>query len=185
MEKVKYTYEKIDNKIYPTKGSVLNVLGNYSQGMNGESDDFGSLTGDLTFYQTVRLPAKITFLARIGGGKSFGNYEFFQAQSLSGLSEVRGYRRLRFFGTERAYGNIEARAKLFNVHTRLFNGKFGVLAFYDIGRVWVDGENSNIWHSGYGGGLWLSPLDLLIVSATISHSKENNLYPIIKAGFFF
>lgn len=185
MGKLKYIYKNVDNIVYPTKGAVFNALGNYSQGISSGSSDYGSLTGDFTFYQTIRLPAKITFLGRVGGGKSFGDYEFFQAQKLSGLSEVRGFRRSRFYGAESVYSNIEARVKLFNIHTRIFNGKFGALAFHDIGRVWFDGEDSNTWHSGYGGGLWLAPLDLLIVSFTMSHSNESNLYPIVQVGFFF
>ena len=35
----------------------------------------------------------------------------------------------------------------------------GLLAFADVGRVYLSGEDSNKWHEGYGGGLWFAWLD--------------------------
>jgi hypothetical protein len=59
--------------------------------------------------------------------------------------------------------------------------RIGALAFADTGRVWLDGETSNVWHHGFGGGLMARPL---ATSATlfvaIGHSKEGNRY---YAGF--
>ena len=40
----------------------------------------------------------------------------------------------------------------------------GLMAGFDYGRVWVNGEDSNVWHYSYGGGLWFSPFDLMAFS---------------------
>ena len=31
----------------------------------------------------------------------------------------------------------------------------------DVGRVWLEGEDSDTWHWSYGGGLWWAPWDLM------------------------
>ena len=36
------------------------------------------------------------------------------------------------------------------------------------------GEDSKIWHHGYGGGLWMSPFSLAVLSATYEWSKDES-----------
>jgi hypothetical protein len=35
---------------------------------------------------------------------------------------------------------------------------FGVTALTDVGRVFLDGDPSDRWHSSWGGGIWFAPL---------------------------
>jgi len=60
-----------------------------------------------------------------------------------------------------------------NVKTYLFNGKAGLIGLFDVGRVWQPGENSSSWHTGYGGGIILSPFNKLSVYVTYAVSKED------------
>jgi hypothetical protein len=53
-----------------------------------------------------------------------------------------------------------------------------------MGRVWQDGENSTRWHRGYGGGIWLTPFNAVVVSAMYGFSPEGGI-PILRVGFFF
>ncbi len=39
----------------------------------------------------------------------------------------------------------------------LVPGEIGLLGFADTGRVWLKGEDSQRWHSGFGGGVWVAP----------------------------
>ncbi len=77
-----------------------------------------------------------------------GNYEFFQACSLGGKSNLRGHRSTRYAGDASLYQNSELRLKLFVFSNYLSKGEFGILGFNDVGRVWLDGEDSNQWHIG-------------------------------------
>ena len=52
------------------------------------------------------------------------------------------------------------------------NGKFGLVAFIDDGRVWMPGEQSDKWHVGYGGGVLLAPFNRFTFSATYGISEE-------------
>jgi hemolysin activation/secretion protein len=64
------------------------------------------------------------------------DYEFYQANTLGGLSNLRGFRRSRFSGRSSFYHNLEARLKLLSFKSYLFPAHLGVLAFNDLGRVW-------------------------------------------------
>ncbi|MBG6133545.1 hypothetical protein IWQ47_004957 [Aquimarina sp. EL_43] len=39
--------------------------------------------------------------------------------------------------------------------------QLGVFGGYDIGRVWLDGEDSDRWHDSVGGGIWLNAMDTI------------------------
>jgi len=55
--------------------------------------------------------------------------------------------------------------------------RVGVFAFTETGRVFKNGENSNIWHLSSGGGAYLSFLDrALILATTIGFSNEYTNY---------
>ena len=51
------------------------------------------------------------------------------------------------------YGNVELRLWLGRRRTAILPIRFGVFGFADAGRVWLEGEDSDTWHPGYGGGL--------------------------------
>ena len=55
----------------------------------------------------------------------------------------------------------------------------------DAGRVYLDGEESDKWHNGYGGGLWFAWLDRAnVISATYARSDgDYTIY--VRAGFAF
>ena len=83
------------------------------------------------------------------------------------------------------FNNTELRIRLFDFNTYLFPGSFGLLVFHDIGRVWADGENSENWHNGYGGGIWIAPIRRFVVAAVVAKSKEEKMLPRITFGFQF
>ena len=142
------------------------------------------LTSELAFYRSFRLPVRLTLATRFGSTVNFGTYEFFQAATLGGLSNLRGYRRMRFAGRQSLFNNTEARLQLGSFTTHVLPITFGVLGFHDMGRVWVRGEQSSQWHRGYGGGIWLTPLPKLTLAAMYGFSREDSL-PLVRAGFLF
>ena len=102
----------------------------------------------------------------------------------SGQGNLRSYRKERFSGRSSFYVNSELRIKLFDFETYFFPIKIGALGFYDNGRVWVDDEKSTKWHQGYGGGLWISPLEAAVVTITYAASPEADLIAV-NMGFLF
>jgi len=60
-----------------------------------------------------------------------------------------------------------------SIQTFLAPLTFGIFGFYDLGRVWIPDENSKTWHTGYGGGLYITPLmESLTTFVSYSFSEE-------------
>ena len=52
--------------------------------------------------------------------------------------------------------------------------KYGILTGYDYGRVWLDNENSKRWHQSFGGGFWISSMELVTARLTFFNSEDGN-----------
>lgn len=124
----------------------------------------------MSFYLTPHFPFQITWAGRIGGAHNFGDYRFYQANTLGGTTNLRGYRITRYAGRSNIYANAEARLQLYRFNMYLFPGKLGVLGLIDHGRVFADNdESSRLFsglHRGIGGGVWLDVLRRAVVSGT-------------------
>lgn len=173
-----------DNDIIPTRGLLWNTSLQGNKGLNDFSHDYAQLRTDMSIYASFGLPADVVLVARLGGGVTWGKHEFFQALTLGGTANLRGYRNHRFAGNSMLYNNLELRAKLFDFTSYLLPGSVGLIAFNDVGRVWADGESSGQWHDGFGGGLYVSPVNMLVITAVVGHSKEETL-PYVTFGFKF
>lgn len=176
------------NKFLPTNGILWTNKLTSLWGINSDSEDFHQYNTSFSFYHSFRLPARLTFASRVGYGRNFGtvneDYPFFLAQTLGGRNNLRGYRITRFYGEESFYNNFELRLKLFTLRTYLFPAVLGIMAFHDMGRVWVEGESSDTWHRGVGGGLWFAPFNAAVISTEIGASEEDTLF-YFRLGFLF
>ncbi len=189
-----FTIDKKNNQQMPSRGIVFNLMGRNMAGPDSRSSDFSSYEGSVSFYQSFSAPARVVFAARVGAGLNSGSYEFYQAQILDGKTELRGFRKTRFYGDQKFYTNLEMRVKLFRVRTYLFPASLGVLAFHDFGRVWYENDQgfdpsapsgkSNAWHKGWGGGVWFTPFNLTVLSIEAGHSDEGTL-GYVRLGFLF
>jgi len=138
---------------------------------------------------------RLTLAVRVGGKKVFGKYPYMEAAPIGegglgagALSEpedtVRGYRARRYVGDASAWANGGLRLKVSRV-TLILPGTWGIEGFGDVGRVWVEGESSDTWHTGVGGGIWLSLLnDRMAVTTGIAHSDQDDIF-YFKGGFSY
>ncbi|MFT4031736.1 MAG: BamA/TamA family outer membrane protein [Siphonobacter sp.] len=174
-----------NDKVLPSRGIhwITNVTA--FQGLGKEhNNQLTQLNTDLTVFTSFNKAARVVIVNRLGAGITTGNPAFYQLQYLGGQDNLRGYRKYRFAGDHQVYHNLELRLKLFNFRSYLFPGSVGLMAFNDIGRVWQKGESSKQWHDGYGGGIYISPASLLILTATAGFSDEGVL-PYVSVGFRF
>jgi outer membrane translocation and assembly module TamA len=150
----------------------------YQAGISENSHSITRLNSDMTVYASMSMPAKTVAVLRLGGGHIFNrDFEFFQAEDLGANNVLRGFRKNRFSGRSLAYGSLEVRQKLFQSKWYVIPGDFGLVLFNDLGRVWQPtDEPNNVWHYAYGGGIYYVPYNMVIVSATIGFSKEEQLF---------
>ena len=167
--------------IVPSKGFKFSSTAAYTYNLNTPDNSFTKLSADAAVY--IPLVKFISLGVRAGGATNIGDAEFYQLNILGSHENLRGFRKYRFYGKQSFYNNNELRF-IFNARNKIFNGKYGLVAFFDNGRVWQPGENSNTWHTGYGVGAFLSLFNRVIVSGAYGISKEDKV-PSVYIGFFF
>ncbi|TAL46141.1 MAG: hypothetical protein EPN92_06625, partial [Chitinophagaceae bacterium] len=146
-----YEFNTIDNVLYPRKGVKINAGGRFTQDIDDKDKRFVQLFSEAAMYMSF---GRFTLASRTGAATNTNDdYEFFQAHTLGGLNNLRGYHRERFAGKTSVYQNTELRFSISNMNMYITKGTWGLLAFSDHGRVWMPNEESNVWHHGYGGGL--------------------------------
>ncbi|MBD1385928.1 BamA/TamA family outer membrane protein [Mucilaginibacter rigui] len=176
--KVDFTTNQRDNNMLPTNGYFLDVTASGYQGLNNYSRSFARITAEFTFYQKADPAGRVIFSDRIGGGLTAGKPAFYQSMYLGGQGNLLGFLQNRFAGKHMAYNNLQGRIRLANIAGYILPGQLGVTGFYDTGRVWAEGDHSDKWHQGTGGGLYFSPANLTIIQVLAGHSEEG-WYPYI------
>jgi DNA repair exonuclease SbcCD nuclease subunit len=166
----------LNDELFPTRGINWITTFTQMQPLNDNSSPLSKLESDMTVYASMSFPARWVTVLRVGAGRIFSDsLEYFQALTLGANNYLRGFRKNRFAGHGLAYASLEFRVKLFDSKSYVFPGQVGVVAFNDIGRVWLKGERSKRWHYAYGGGFYYVPYNMVLVSATIALSNEERL----------
>ncbi|MBS1585972.1 MAG: BamA/TamA family outer membrane protein [Bacteroidetes bacterium] len=167
----------LNDDLFPTRGVNWTTELTAQKGVGGNSNAYTKLESNMTVYASLSDPAKVVAILRLGGGKILSSqYEFFQAMTLGSDNYLRGFRKDRFSGHSSLYGNIELRVKLCDVNSYLVPGTLGLVGFNDVGRVWQQGLSSDRWHDGYGGGLYFTPFNKVMISAVAALSDEEALF---------
>ncbi len=102
--------------------------------------------------------------------------QHFQALNIGQNNFLRGFRKNRFSGKSLAYGSLTILVKLFDSKSYVLPGSVGIIAFDDVGRVWAKNLSSGKWHNAAGGGLYISPFNMIIISGALGFSEEERLF---------
>ncbi|MEO7444221.1 MAG: ShlB/FhaC/HecB family hemolysin secretion/activation protein, partial [Ferruginibacter sp.] len=166
---LEYVYQALNDSILPTKGVSLKLFSAFTYNLY-RKDNFTNFGTEANAY----LPLGKTFSLAVKAGAATltGSPEFYQYNRIGGTNTLRGYQRDRFYGNTAVFNQNELRW-ITDFRTHLVNGKIGLFALYDIGRVWVPNDNSNTWHPGYGGGLILSFFNRITGSVAYAVSPED------------
>jgi len=179
-----FTFDTRDNQTITRTGIRFNTQLSYLGGLNDNSANSGKWLGELSMYWSFKSPSRTTLATRIGFEHAFDDFEFFQSARLDGFNNLRGYRRFRFAGNTSFYHQLELRIKLFDWQSYILPSAVGLILFNDIGRVWLDGEDSDTLHHGFGGGLYVTPLNRFAINILMAKSEEGFI-PLAKLGFYF
>lgn len=149
-----------DREVASTSGVLISARGTVVPSLWDAEATYGSVEGEARSYLTASgLVGSPTFAFRAGGKKVFGSFPFHESAFVGGGNQLlRGWSSERFAGDASLYGSAELRVRL----TRLMimvPADFGLFGLADAARVYFDGESPGGWHTGVGGGLWLSFVD--------------------------
>jgi len=145
---------------------------------------FGELHGEASTYLTPITTFGPTLALRAGAKKVWGAFPFFESAFLGGANTVRGLRTQRYAGDAAVYGSAELRARV-GSYFLVLPGTFGVFALGDVGRVYFDGESSDQWHTGVGGGVWFAYLEPANTFSFAVVRGDNRTALYIRAGFAY
>ncbi|TDQ21849.1 ShlB/FhaC/HecB family hemolysin secretion/activation protein [Tenacibaculum caenipelagi] len=169
-----FNHNRVDNLSFPTKGMNFDL----AVGAKANADDFdrrfGYIKSSLAMYQNLVYNRSLVFASEIGTHVNIGNrFEVYQAATLGGERNLRGFNRERFSGNESFYHSNDLRLRFGRIKTGIIPMKIGVTGGFDYGRVWSPySPESKKWHTSYGGSLWLSGIDLF--TANVSYFKGNS-----------
>jgi hypothetical protein len=166
-------YENYDNKVSPTSGMNFNLETSYTNNTD-DSRDFFSLKPEITFYNALSKNRQLVLKSYAKSHLIFNDgFEFYQAATLGGEDGLRGYRFQRFTGKRSLVFGGDVRYAFERMRLNFFVPlQLGIYGGYDLGRVWIKNDNSDVWHDSYGGGLWLNGADLFALRASLFGSDD-------------
>ena len=137
-------------------------------------ESFSTADASLATYFPLPGPGGTHLALRGSGAIASGAFPVLHAPAVGGRTTVRGYGFQRYRGESAATGSAEIRIPVGTVPL-MVKWKTGVFGLADVGRVWFEGRSPGGWHSGYGGGIWLSSLGQTF-SIAYAHGEEGRFY---------
>jgi outer membrane protein assembly factor BamA len=145
---------------------------------------FGEANVTVRFFVPLGTPRVVLALRGVVD-LLFGNVPFYElalfddTNAIGGVSGVRGVPAQRYYGKAKVFGNLELRTEV--AHFRIFKKKyvFGIVGFFDAGRVWadytrrpeLDGTGLGLKY-GVGGGLRLQSGRSFVLRADVAWSPD-------------
>jgi outer membrane protein assembly factor BamA len=177
-------HDSRDRPTAATRGVLLELGGTVFPAVWDVDSVFGEIHGEARTYFSLRGPLEPTLALRAGGKKLWGRYPFFEAAFIGGASTVRVGRVNRYAGDASAYGSAELRLALARFEL-ILPTQLGVFGLADAGRVFLEGESSDTWHTAFGGGLSLSYLQRAYTFSVALAAGDERTAVYVQAGFGF
>jgi hypothetical protein len=180
------TFERDTRDRSGTPSSGYRVEGGgayFPEFMGVDQGEFGEVHGQAAFFLSP-VGTNPTLAFRAQGKKLWGVYPFAESAFLGGASTLRGLHEQRYAGDASLSGSAEIRVELGRVAVVLPTD-VGFFAFGDVGRVFRDGESSNRWARGWGGGVWLAPLRRSSTAQVSMARAEKRTAVYLGIGFAF
>jgi hypothetical protein len=175
-----------DLSSWPTRGFHVLLTGELYPEVWDVATTYGALEGVASTYLTAHsLPFRPTLALRAGARTVLGDSIPFQHAAFIGDDRtVRLGRQNRYAGEHAVWANAEVR---FNARRFMFllPGQIGLFGLGDLGRVFLDGEDSDTWHWAAGGGVWLSFVAqrMVLTFAVAASDERTALY--FRTGFAY
>lgn len=178
-----FQYEMKDHPVRTTRGIRFRLEYGVRQDLTRDQLQH-FFKSELRFYYHLKTVGKPVIATRIGFETNGGDFDFYNASTLGGNSNFRGFPNNRLTGKKAFYQNIDVRYQLFSYKSYLLPAAVGISLNFDHGRIWIIDDTSKVWHYSYGGGIWISPFNelLLNVSYNVSDLDQRITGTL---GFFF
>ena len=177
-------YDTRDRTVLNSSGLHIRLEGSHSPSVWDADGSFTAVDGEIAGFFDVG--SKSLLALRAGGRHVAGSFPFQEAAYIGGAANVRGLDTNRFAGDASAFASVELRHTLGEASAYFARAEYGVFAFADVGRVFLDDEDDeDDLHPSAGGGISVSALDqTFLLSLAIARSEERTS-GVFSAGFSF
>ena len=178
-----FDYDSRDRTVLNSAGLHIRVEGSHSPDTLDAEGSFTSVEGEIAGFYDVG--SRSLLAVRVGGRHVAGSFPFQEAAYIGGAENVRGLDTDRFAGDASVFGNLEFRYSLGEASAYVARAEYGLFAFADVGRVFLEDEDEDDLHPSGGGGISISGLDRsFLLSLAIARSEERTS-SVFSAGFSF
>jgi hypothetical protein len=179
------SWDSRDVKGAPHRGVYLTVDGAWYPIIKNGTGGFGDIGGALSTYWTPGRDSRLTVAMRAAGKLTIGPYPVHEAAFVGGATSVRGLPESRYAGDASVWGNLDLRIRLVRA-VAVTRWDFGILLLGDVGRVFLAGQTSTVWHPSFGGGLWMALLDRsLVANVNVASGAGQGTFVRFGGGFVF
>lgn len=157
-----YRYDNYDNQSKPTLGFTFSAKTGFIYNFDIDASHVPYASSGLGLTYKLTPEGKLVLATFAKGEMLFTkSYAFYQATTIGGDNDLRGYRNQRFAGQKSFFQSTDLRYDFGKIKTGIAPFSYGVLVGYDYGRVWVDKEASAKWHNSTGVGIWINGMNLI------------------------
>ena len=172
-----YRYESYDDILNPTRGMLFELNLGAKINTADPGRQYGYFKPYMGFYNALTNNRKLVIKTRAEAHINIGKeYEFYQAAQLGANSGLRGYRLERYTGKSSFGTGADLRYSFDTVKTSFLPFQPGIYVGYDLGRVWMDSQSSDIWHDSYGGGIWINSADAIQGNFSLFAGEEGTRF---------
>jgi outer membrane protein assembly factor BamA len=151
------------------------------------------------FVPLIPRDRRLVFAARLVNDLLFGDPPFYELPrfedtfAIGGAKGVRGVPAQRYYGKIKVLSNLELRSELFSAKILGEEPRFGIVGFWDFGRLWadyrrdreLDGTGLGLKY-GLGGGLRVASGETFVLRLDVAWSPDANpLSGYLLAGHIF
>lgn len=173
--KLMYHINYVDRETKPTNGLRFNASLAYTNDVTN-TNELWSFGTSVQAYLAILSHPQLVLANNVGYQSINGEAQFYQYPSLGNRTYLRGFRNNRFRGEKAFYENLDLRLQLFDLDNRYLPMDIGVLGGFDVGRVWLDGEESDTWHHSQTLGMWMDVLEMVVLQPYYSYTKEGHYF---------
>ncbi len=175
-------YDNSDAKDFPSKSIYIGLKAGYKSNLELADNAFGYASLKVGFNHKITSSGALVFGTTAEYKSLFNEKDvfFYHRPSLGGANGLRGFRDERFTGKSYFYQSSDLKLRLKRYITAVSPVTIGLYGGFDYGRTWQPGENSKVWHTSQGAGLWISSLKALTFNIGYFNSRESNL---VQVGF--
>jgi outer membrane protein assembly factor BamA len=168
-----YDFKNYDNFLVPTLGLGFHFSGYWNTNISDFAQNVPMVQSQLNLVYKLIPSAQCVFETTLRTKSLFGTtYEFYQAASVGGDYDLRGFRENRFTGRTAFTQTSDIRYSIGQIKNPFAPVTYGAFVGFDYGRVWIPTETSDVWHTSTGIGIWFTSSNFIASKVSYFHSED-------------